>query len=422
MTLKALGKRKTEQMIIWGAGVIGLRLQKFLGDYCIGFIDGDINKQGTVINGCPVISFEQYLEDYKGISIVVSMLVPSNAVNNLLKENSIKNTYYACDCPDTFYEYNREDVLNIIHERMIFSGNVAYVYGDNLLMHLYMDRYDEENIVLVGGGEQPLEINSVVNIVSSHLHDAKKFCEAGYACNFPAKFNELRTLFANPNIRKLHNIYKGQRCFVVATGPSLCVEDLELLKENEERCISMNSITDAFQFTDWRPDFYVTSDVNAIKNLKKVKRDLQSSTIVATDSEPDFFDSKESGGIERIHMMFCGDEIAFSDDLEKCVYSASTVTYVCLQLAVYLGFKDIYLIGLDFTSTSQHFIDDKISASDRETMVAIDEDFYEIQREIWKKGYVSAREYAKSHDVNIYNATRGGELEVFERVNFESLF
>ena len=36
--------------------------------------------------------------------------------------------------------------------------------------------------------------------------------------------------------------------------------------------------------------------------------------------------------------------------------------------------------------------------------------------------YKSAKKYADSHGIRIYNATRGGKLEVFERIDFDSLF
>ena len=38
------------------------------------------------------------------------------------------------------------------------------------------------------------------------------------------------------------------------------------------------------------------------------------------------------------------------------------------------------------------------------------------------KGFEAALVYAKSRDIKIYNATRGGKLEVFERVDFDGLF
>ena len=37
------------------------------------------------------------------------------------------------------------------------------------------------------------------------------------------------------------------------------------------------------------------------------------------------------------------------------------------------------------------------------------------------KAYIAARKYCDKHNIKIYNATRGGKLEVFERVNFDEI-
>lgn len=39
-----------------------------------------------------------------------------------------------------------------------------------------------------------------------------------------------------------------------------------------------------------------------------------------------------------------------------------------------------------------------------------------------KRAFISAKRYADTHDIKIYNETRGGMLEVFERVDFDTLF
>lgn len=38
----------------------------------------------------------------------------------------------------------------------------------------------------------------------------------------------------------------------------------------------------------------------------------------------------------------------FSDDIVRGVYSGYTVAYDMIQIAVYMGFSEIYLIGADF--------------------------------------------------------------------------
>ena len=39
----------------------------------------------------------------------------------------------------------------------------------------------------------------------------------------------------------------------------------------------------------------------------------------------------------------------FSDDLTEGIYSGTTVLYAMFQIAVYMGFKNIYLLGVDFS-------------------------------------------------------------------------
>ena len=38
------------------------------------------------------------------------------------------------------------------------------------------------------------------------------------------------------------------------------------------------------------------------------------------------------------------------------------------------------------------------------------------------KGYICAKRFCDEHGIKIYNATRGGKLEVFPRVDFDEVF
>ena len=38
------------------------------------------------------------------------------------------------------------------------------------------------------------------------------------------------------------------------------------------------------------------------------------------------------------------------------------------------------------------------------------------------QGYCVVKKYAQEHGIKIQNATRGGKLEIFERVNLDDLF
>jgi hypothetical protein len=109
----------------------------------------------------------------------------------------------------------------------------------------------------------------------------------------------------------------------------------------------------------------------------------------------------------------------FSTDFTKSLIEGYTVTYAAIQLAAYMGFLNIYLLGVDFdysgdTSKGEnHFI--KSYMKEGEVFQATDENKALL-------AYQKAEQFSREHGFRIYNATRGGKLEVFERVDFDSLF
>jgi len=85
-----------------------------------------------------------------------------------------------------------------------------------------------------------------------------------------------------------------------------------------------------------------------------------------------------------------------------------------LQLAAYMGFTEIYLLGTD---CQQYDDDEKMHFTSDYSVV---KSILNLNKII--SAYEVAKEYAEAHGIKIYNATRGGSLEVFQRVDFDSLF
>ena len=108
------------------------------------------------------------------------------------------------------------------------------------------------------------------------------------------------------------------------------------------------------------------------------------------------------------------DKVSFSDDAFKRVFDGFSITYSALQLAVYMGFKEIYLLGSDCNyekgvKNFAEYRDEKhmnACVSNGERMI---------------RAFEVAAKWAEAHDVKIYNATRGGMLEAFERVTLEDV-
>lgn len=104
----------------------------------------------------------------------------------------------------------------------------------------------------------------------------------------------------------------------------------------------------------------------------------------------------------------------------------SVIIDFCLPLAFYMGFSEIYLLGCDTDYgldqakdySQGYFYDVKQTTSARQTP--------EYVRGRWLRNVIRSYEVARrlfeQNGCHIYNATAGGKLEVFPRVEFERLF
>lgn len=224
------------------------------------------------------------------------------------------------------------------------------------------------------------------------------------------------------------DLYAGRRGFVIGNGPSLRLEDLEALKG--EVTIASNKIYLAFKEVSWRPTFYSVADPLL---WSKIKNEINRFLLTAVT--PSYFALPSSGLIcyqfkrlsssRKNFLEF--PEQSFSDDLRVGAYSGYTVTFENLQFAVHLGLDPIYLIGCDHyyegenkvqpavpisSSGENHFIKGYRQPGEMVNPAPID---------IMTESYQVARSYAEKYGRKIFNATRGGHLEVFARKKLDKI-
>ena len=244
-----------------------------------------------------------------------------------------------------------------------------------------------------------------------------------------SRFNSGRTA-----IQKYRNFFAGKRCFIIGNGPSLTINDLETLRTYGEISIASNSIYNLFDATEWRPTIYTVHDFQEIKKTRdKISAVDTELKIVAMSASGRIYDIDGAVLIRLIDPT--NDAVRFSDDISKCVYDGGTVTYISIQCAVYLGFKEIILLGVDHSFAREQTRDGKITVNN-----AITNHFRNYQtNDFWGNGqndeeavvfpldfatdaFIAAKHYADEHGITILNATRGGKLEVFRRIDFDTLF
>lgn len=216
-------------------------------------------------------------------------------------------------------------------------------------------------------------------------------------------------------IKEFKNKHNGERCFIVATGPSLTIEDLEKLKG--EICFSMNSIVLALSKTKWRPTYFGIQDMYVYEKIRKEVDLAEINYKFFSDRLKKPFKLPEKSIIfphnllnhKISHKKF---NSKFSNDAFMVVYDGYTITYSLIQIAVYMGFKEIYLLGADtsYKKNNQHFIEHGVRDST-----------YEYAGIRITEAFKVAKKYTDENGIKIYNATRGGMLEVFERVNLDEV-
>ena len=224
----------------------------------------------------------------------------------------------------------------------------------------------------------------------------------------------------------LKDSHKGERCFVIGNGPSLSGDDLTCLAENGIPAFASNNVMKIFPTTGWRPTFYVCEDILVLEDLE--------SRICAEDFAYKFipvnhkwYNNIRIPGAHYFWQDYCS-EGKLSDDAARRIYCKGTVTTTSIQLAAYMGFTEIYLLGVDH-SYSQTTDDAGNIITDNSVKDYFDGDYASTMKkkmipnlEATTRSYVETRQFFEPRGVKIFNATRGGKLEVFPRVDFDDLF
>lgn len=230
-------------------------------------------------------------------------------------------------------------------------------------------------------------------------------------------------------LRKLKNIHKGEKCFIVANGPSLTSSDLNKLYNENIVTFAMNRIYKIFPNTIWRPTYYVCEDINIFNDSEDEIDSIKAKYKFIPINLKWYYNINIKNALyfwanyDR-KRDFPG---SFSTDISKQIDSLGTVTFTCINIAVYMGFKNIYLLGVDhnyhitINEYGEKIIDDNVKDYFCEDYDSDINDLVVHNMGQNTRAYRKAKAYCDKNCINIYNATRGGKLEIFPRVNFDTL-
>lgn len=223
----------------------------------------------------------------------------------------------------------------------------------------------------------------------------------------------------------------GQRCFFIGNGPSLCAKDLDLLHERGEICFAFNRIYNIYGETRWRPTYYISQDEKMLKGcVKEVDGTILGTKFVPINLK--WYHSINLSNAEWFLMkspaMREGKPLEFSDDISCCMYNSSTGMYTAAQIAAYMGFREVYMIGVDHqfrisqNNCGEIIINNSVEDYFSKKYNEDKEELYIPNTEKSSLTYIAMKEQCEQRGIRVFNASRRTKLEVFERVNFDSLF
>lgn len=432
------------QFIIYGCGTRGKMLLSCLNKtQVIAFIDSNPALIGIEHKGIKVISLQDYRRNYQDCFVIISSTTFHDEIVDVLVRNHIRQYFSLLRCPNELPAYEQplpfHEMLDGIAPLQI--GQTLVLVGVNLfsvllydyLAHQGFDIYladllEQERIVQemkkrtgaysFVSMEEGIARNARFLLTDRWMDKNKQQAIPNAECFY--RFPHL-SRYRCRDMSRFKNMHQGRRCFIVGNGPSLQIADLETLHANREISFGVNQVYKAFASTNWRPDYYCAADTYVVKSFAKRisamegickfigNRCALSLDEIGSDTlffYPFLFEHYEEEGPD------------FSDNPNNGIFFGNTVIYDCLQFAAYMGFRKIYLIGTDCNYKNQggagdYFIKDYNDSTKHPSNFLADKVFI---------AYRKAREYAEEHGIKIYNATRGGKLEEFERVDFDSLF
>ncbi|NNC37508.1 MAG: DUF115 domain-containing protein [Hyphomonadaceae bacterium] len=246
---------------------------------------------------------------------------------------------------------------------------------------------------------------------------------------------ELNQIY-KPRIRALKKHFSGRkkRCFIIGNGPSLKKTDLTLL--DNEITFAVNGFFLKSGDVNWKPTFYLVEDHLVAEDRAEQIKDFKGpikffpaylAYCIEQDDECIFYNHRP-----RISYPHGFD---FSTQADEITYTGCTVVFSAMQIAAYLGFEEIYLIGVD--ADYEIPADTKVSKSYGTSVLDMKSDdtnhfhpdyfgkgnrWHDPQVDKMLEAYKEAKKVTESINVKIFNATVGGKLDVFERRNYEDLF
>jgi hypothetical protein len=236
--------------------------------------------------------------------------------------------------------------------------------------------------------------------------------------------------YSNGLMEPYQNKHAGERCVIIGNGPSLRKMDLSFLKN--EITFGMNRIYLGFEQWDFTTSYYVSVNTLVIQQSAEEIMALPCPKFMSIFGMP-YLKKPETAMLMQpiLGPQFSRDprfvKDRFGNDTGG-ICEGATVTYVAMQLAYYMGFKEVVLIGVDHNFVTKGDPNKEVVSQgddpDHFHPNYFGKDFHWHLPDL-KSSEVSYKLAKCAYEADgrrIIDATFGGNLEVFPKADYEKLF
>lgn len=258
-----------------------------------------------------------------------------------------------------------------------------------------------------------------LNLARTAYDSLRRLPELPSAYLHPWRRESIRRLAA------LKDRHRGQRAFIIGNGPSLRQTDLSRLRN--EVTFGMNRIYLLFPELGFHTTYFCSINNLVIEQFSADILALPMPRFLAWRSHAYFPPDLPLEQLPTfLYTTYTGPR--FSPDVRGRVWESATVTNVALQLAFHMGFEKVILIGVDHNFT--------FKGEANKTVVSDGDDPNHVSPNYFGRGvrwqlpdldtseigYALARTAYQKAGRHVLDATVGGKLTIFPKVDYNSLF
>lgn len=247
---------------------------------------------------------------------------------------------------------------------------------------------------------------------------------------FAARYPKYRNyLNRNKELLKKHD---GERCFIVLNGHSL--NRYDLTKISNEHVFCTNYIFDSHVVDIVRPDYYCITDngffsnPDSKDNLERLFEKCSYSNFIFNIKYAELHKIKHDRQIYLTYNRHMPNMLSLKSNLCGLTSGFISVSLYAINVAIYLGFKEIYLLGYDFEpGIFSHFYQDADTEKDSKNRQKndINKDgvcgrYWQYSQAQYQNYYI--QKYAISKGVSIHNCNEQSHVRSFPFVEYETIF